>query len=61
MPATRKTKPRRAIRRAATKPPLSVEALWALKRVAVPEEIAGLISYLVREEAGYIPGASLTL
>ena len=32
-----------------------------LKRVAAPEEVAGLISYLVREEAGYMTGASLTI
>lgn len=32
-----------------------------LKRVAKPEEIAGLVSYLAREEAGYITGASLTI
>jgi 3-oxoacyl-[acyl-carrier protein] reductase len=32
-----------------------------LKRVASPEEIAGLVSYLARDEAGYITGASLTI
>jgi len=32
-----------------------------LKRVADPEEIAGLVSYLAREEASYMTGASLTI
>lgn len=32
-----------------------------LKRVGKPEEIAGLISYLAREESGYMTGASLTI
>lgn len=32
-----------------------------LKRVARPEEIASMVSYLAREEAGYITGASLTI
>jgi 3-oxoacyl-[acyl-carrier protein] reductase len=32
-----------------------------LKRVAKPEEIAGLVSYLAREEARYMTGASLTI
>lgn len=32
-----------------------------LKRVGQPEEIAGLVSYLARAEAGYVTGASLTI
>lgn len=32
-----------------------------LHRVARPEEIAGLIAYLARDEASYITGASLTI
>ncbi len=32
-----------------------------LKRVGQPEEIAALISYLAREESGYMTGASLTI
>lgn len=32
-----------------------------LKRMAKPEEIAGLVSYLARDEAGYLTGASLTI
>jgi 3-oxoacyl-[acyl-carrier protein] reductase len=32
-----------------------------LKRIAKPEEIAGLISYLARDEAGYVTGASVTI
>ncbi len=32
-----------------------------LKRVADPAEIAGLISYLARDEARYMTGASLTI
>lgn len=32
-----------------------------LKRMAEPDEIAGLVSYIARNEAGYITGASLTI
>jgi 3-oxoacyl-[acyl-carrier protein] reductase len=32
-----------------------------LKRVAEPEEIAGLISYLARDEARYVTGSSITI
>lgn len=32
-----------------------------LRRVARPEEIAGLVSYLASEESGYMTGASLTI
>jgi 3-oxoacyl-[acyl-carrier protein] reductase len=32
-----------------------------LRRIAQPEEIAGMVSYLAREEAGYVTGASLTI
>ena len=32
-----------------------------LKRMAEPEEIAGLVSYIARDEAGYVTGASLTI
>ncbi|MEP7454218.1 SDR family oxidoreductase [Phyllobacterium sp. SB3] len=32
-----------------------------LKRVAKPEEIAGMISYIVRSEAGFMTGSSLTI
>lgn len=32
-----------------------------LKRVAQPEEIAGLVAYIVNDEAGYMTGASLTI
>ncbi|WP_232627764.1 SDR family oxidoreductase [Methylobacterium sp. Leaf118] len=32
-----------------------------MKRIADPAEIAGLVSYLARSEAGYITGASLTI
>ncbi|RYF30551.1 MAG: SDR family oxidoreductase, partial [Comamonadaceae bacterium] len=32
-----------------------------LKRVANPDEIGGLVSYLARDEAGYMTGASLTI
>jgi 3-oxoacyl-[acyl-carrier protein] reductase len=32
-----------------------------LKRVGRPSEIAGLVAYIAREEAGYITGASLTI
>ncbi|WP_241562035.1 SDR family oxidoreductase [Streptomyces hoynatensis] len=33
----------------------------ALSRIAAPEEIAGMVSYLAGPEAGYITGASLTI
>jgi 3-oxoacyl-[acyl-carrier protein] reductase len=32
-----------------------------LKRVAKPEEIAGLVSYLARDESRYMTGTSLTI
>ncbi|MNT91007.1 Cyclic-di-GMP-binding biofilm dispersal mediator protein [compost metagenome] len=32
-----------------------------LKRVAKPEEIAGMVSYIARSEAGFMSGASLTI
>ena len=32
-----------------------------LKRMAEPDEIAGLVSYLTRPEAGFVTGASLTI
>ena len=32
-----------------------------LRRVAQPEEIAGLVAYAVNDEAGYMTGASLTI
>ncbi len=35
--------------------------LSPLRRVGKPEEIAGLVAYLAREEAGYITGTSLTI
>ncbi len=38
-----------------------VMGMVPLKRMAEPEEIAGLVSYIAREEAGYVTGASLTI
>lgn len=32
-----------------------------LKRVCQPEEVAGLVSYLARDESGYMTGSSLTI
>jgi 3-oxoacyl-[acyl-carrier protein] reductase len=32
-----------------------------LQRVASPDEIAGLVAYLGRQESGYMTGASLTI
>jgi NAD(P)-dependent dehydrogenase (short-subunit alcohol dehydrogenase family) len=32
-----------------------------LKRVAQPEEIAGLVSYLARDEARFVTGSSITI
>ncbi|MET0683441.1 MAG: prolyl oligopeptidase family serine peptidase, partial [Casimicrobiaceae bacterium] len=36
MPAASRAKPRHAVRRANRKPPLTVESLWAIKRIASP-------------------------
>ena len=33
----------------------------ALKRIAKPDEIAGLVAYIARDEAGYMTGASITI
>lgn len=38
-----------------------VVGMVPLKRMAKPEEIAGLVSYVARDEAGYVTGASLTI
>lgn len=38
-----------------------VMGMVPLKRMAEPEEIAGLVSYIARDEAGYVTGASLTI
>ena len=38
-----------------------VMGMVPLKRMAEPEEIAGLVSYIARNEAGYVTGASLTI
>jgi 3-oxoacyl-[acyl-carrier protein] reductase len=38
-----------------------LSGLSPLNRVAEPEEIAGVISYLARAESGYMTGASLTI
>lgn len=38
-----------------------LSGLSPLKRVGQPDEVAGLISYLARDEAGYMTGASLTI
>lgn len=32
-----------------------------LKRVAQPEEIAGLVSYLARDKARFVTGSSITI
>ena len=39
----------------------ALSAMSPLKRVAQPEEIAGLVSYMVNDEAGYMTGASVTI
>lgn len=39
----------------------TLSAMSPLKRVARPEEIAGLVAYMVNEEAGYMTGASVTI
>ena len=38
-----------------------VSGFTPLKRIAQPAEIAGLISYLARNESGYMTGSSLTI
>ncbi len=38
-----------------------VMGMVPLKRMAEPAEIAGLVSYIARDEAGYVTGASLTI
>lgn len=39
----------------------ALSAMSPLKRVAQPEEIAGLVAYMVNDEAGYMTGASVTM
>lgn len=39
----------------------ALSAMSPLKRVARPEEIAGVVSYMVTDEAGYMTGASVTI
>ncbi len=49
-------------RASADSPAADAMLQWlALSRMAAPEEIAGLVSYLVGPEAGYITGTSLTI
>jgi 3-oxoacyl-[acyl-carrier protein] reductase len=38
-----------------------LSSMSPLKRVADPAEIAGVVSYLARNESGYMTGASLTI
>lgn len=38
-----------------------MKALMALKRYGRSDEIAGLVAYLARDEAGFVTGASLTI
>lgn len=39
----------------------TLSTMSPLKRVARPEEIAGLVAYMVNDEAGYMTGASVTI
>lgn len=39
----------------------TLSAMSPLKRVAQPAEIAGLVAYIVKDEAGYMTGASVTI
>ncbi len=38
-----------------------IRSLVSLQRVAEPDEIAGLVSYLVSAESAYTTGSSLTI
>ena len=49
-------------RMSADSPAADAMLQWlALSRIATPDEIAGLVSYLAGPEAGYLTGASLTI
>lgn len=39
----------------------AIKPLIPLKRVADPDEIAGLVAYIARDESGYMTGSSLTI
>src|SRR6266853_3683225 len=39
----------------------AIKPLIPLKRAADPDELAGLVAYLAREESGYMTGSSLTI
>ena len=39
----------------------TLSAMSPLKLVAQPDEIAGLVAYMVKDEAGYMTGASVTI
>lgn len=39
----------------------ALSTMSPLKRVAQPNEIAGLVAYIVKDEAGYMTGASVTI
>ena len=36
--------------------PAQIESLVPMKRAGTPEEVAGLVSFLVSDQAGYITG-----
>jgi 3-oxoacyl-[acyl-carrier protein] reductase len=38
-----------------------IAGMTALKRIGEPDEIAGLVAYIARDEAGYMTGASITI
>ena len=39
----------------------TLSTMSPLKRVAQPDEIAGLVAYIVSDDAGYMTGASVTI
>jgi 3-oxoacyl-[acyl-carrier protein] reductase len=39
----------------------AIKPLIPLKRAGDPDEIAALVAYLARKEAGYMTGSSLTI
>ena len=45
----------------AAKPPFDADALWAVKRIGTPHEIAELILFLASDRAGFITGQPIRI